>query len=111
MNGYRENGLDDDAFGPSKGGIVSSFDAFREFGLQMIERHTNTHSQNQEDISRARPQFLRMDRNADPHMHLACLDRNLALVRRHNDTDILRRKGRLARHADQPRHHRRYALR
>ncbi|KAL1592052.1 hypothetical protein SLS59_009933 [Nothophoma quercina] len=28
MNGYRENGLDDDAFGPSKGGIVSSFDAF-----------------------------------------------------------------------------------
>ena len=27
--GYQEQKLDDDAFGPSKGGIVSSFDAFR----------------------------------------------------------------------------------
>jgi hypothetical protein len=27
--GYQEQKLDEDAFGPSKGGIVSSFDAFR----------------------------------------------------------------------------------
>lgn len=27
--GYQEQKLDEDAFGPAKGGIVSSFDAFR----------------------------------------------------------------------------------
>ena len=30
MNGFGEHGRDEDAFGPSKGGIVSSFDAFRK---------------------------------------------------------------------------------
>jgi hypothetical protein len=29
MNGFNDQGLDEDAFGASKGGIVSSFDAFR----------------------------------------------------------------------------------
>jgi hypothetical protein len=31
MNGFNDHGLDEDAFGASKGGIVSSFDAFREY--------------------------------------------------------------------------------
>lgn len=31
MNGFSEHGLSEDAFGASKGGIVSSFDAFRKF--------------------------------------------------------------------------------
>lgn len=30
MNGYGDNGHDEDPFGPAKGGIVSSFDAFRK---------------------------------------------------------------------------------
>lgn len=33
MNGYQDHQLDEDAFGPSKGGIVSSFDAFREYNM------------------------------------------------------------------------------
>ena len=39
MNGYGDNGHDEDPFGPAKGGIVSSFDAFRKWclcaGLEM----------------------------------------------------------------------------
>jgi hypothetical protein len=30
MNGFNDHSLDEDAFGASKGGIVSSFDAFRK---------------------------------------------------------------------------------
>jgi hypothetical protein len=30
MNGYGDHGHEEDPFGPSKGGIVSSFDAFRK---------------------------------------------------------------------------------
>jgi len=35
MNGYGDNGHDEDPFGPAKGGIVSSFDAFRKYCLCM----------------------------------------------------------------------------
>jgi hypothetical protein len=31
MNGFGEHAHEEDAFGPSKGGIVSSFDAFRKY--------------------------------------------------------------------------------
>jgi hypothetical protein len=31
MNGFEEHGHEGDAFGPAKGGIVSSFDAFRKY--------------------------------------------------------------------------------
>lgn len=30
MNGFKEHHLDEDAFGPKAGSIVSSFDAFRK---------------------------------------------------------------------------------
>ncbi len=31
MNGYQDHRLDEDAFGPSKGNLMSSFDAFRGY--------------------------------------------------------------------------------
>ena len=100
-----DHGLDDEAFGVSKGGIVSSFDAFRkslklEFknGSLRVEetvgcgrrcselrgtlalgslatRRTSLtfDSQNQEDVSRPRPQFLGMDGDAHPHVHISLL--------------------------------------
>jgi 23S rRNA G2069 N7-methylase RlmK/C1962 C5-methylase RlmI len=37
MNGFNDHGLDEDAFGASKGGIVSSFDAFREYTLLYVD--------------------------------------------------------------------------
>jgi hypothetical protein len=33
MNGYGDHGHEEDPFGPAKGGIVSSFDAFRKCSL------------------------------------------------------------------------------
>jgi hypothetical protein len=126
MNGFGEHGHEEDAFGPSKGGIVSSFDAFRKYSwryektlrfgldcraiggtqlpdssnnatnelmrhqqhLKIVPKLTCTYSQNQEDIPRSRPQLLRVDRHAYPHMHLPLLVRDNALVRR-DDLTIL----------------------
>lgn len=33
MNGFKDQSLDEDAFGPGPGSIVSAFDAFRMFCL------------------------------------------------------------------------------
>lgn len=39
MNGFKDQSLDEDAFGPGPGSIVSAFDAFRMFCLFPQSQH------------------------------------------------------------------------
>lgn len=139
MNGFSEQGLDEDAFGASKGGIAS-FDAFRKCFLFMQElkamvgkshgtmrdhahgsvqwigslrlrMRLTPRSEDQKDIPHPRPRFVILDRSPPPDMHLPLLVRDNPLVGGFNDPDLLRRERRRPRHADQHRHCRRDELR